>query len=158
MQEPAEAALKYCLIILLKRAFCSVCGSGHWPSLGFSLSSLPPSAVCMVIRVVISRAWVLAALQTTMPAVLSSIAGQLVQRNAAPRASESANEAVSELLLAGIIVLTVLLLVRVSEWGTPVALPVECKRRSACSLVPSPPSCSRKRVITNPTFRRFQDL
>lgn len=41
------------------------------------------------------------------------------------------------------------------------ALPFECKRRSqlsTCSLVPSPPSCSRKRVVTNPTFRRLRYL
>lgn len=41
------------------------------------------------------------------------------------------------------------------------ALPFECKRRSqlsTCRLVPSPPSCSRKRVVTNPTFRCLRYL
>lgn len=42
-----------------------------------------------------------------------------MQRNAASRASESVVEAVSDLLLASIIVLAVLLLPRVSESRTP---------------------------------------
>lgn len=50
-----------------------------------------------------------------MPVALPSIAGELVQRNAASRASESVVEAVSDLLLASIIVLAVLSQVRVSE-------------------------------------------
>jgi hypothetical protein len=44
MQEPAEAALKHRLIIALKHAFSSACGSGHWFSSNLSLSSLP--ALC----------------------------------------------------------------------------------------------------------------
>lgn len=56
-----------------------------------------------------------ASLQTAMSAVLPSIAGSPVQRNAAAQASESVGEAVSDLLLASIVVLAVLLHARVSE-------------------------------------------
>lgn len=56
-----------------------------------------------------------ASLQTAMPAALPSIAGLFVQRNAASQASESVVEAVSDLLLASIIVLAVLSHARVSE-------------------------------------------
>ncbi len=53
-----------------------------------------------------------------MLAVLSSITGLLVQRNAASQASESVVDAVSDLLLASIVVLAVLLLARVSKSAT----------------------------------------
>ena len=88
-----------------------------------------------------------------------SFAGLPVQRNAASQASESMVGAVSDLLLASNH--------RSSRFVAgdesaneerPVPLPFERKRRSqlsTCSLVPSPHSCNRKRVITNPTVRAF---
>lgn len=56
-----------------------------------------------------------ASLQTAMPAARPSIAGVLVQRNAASQASESVVDAVSDLLLASTVVLAVLTHPRVSE-------------------------------------------
>jgi hypothetical protein len=112
MQEPAETALEHRLIIALKHAFSSACGSGHWflshlsHFSGDLLDDLSGSCLRLLPQ---------ASLQTAMLAALLSIAGLPVQRNAASQASESVVDAVSDLLLASIILLAVLSHARVSE-------------------------------------------